>query len=204
MTHIAVIGGSNRAEAQSHRVAEIVVEKLDATGATTDLVSMRDIALPIWDEGMWEKDKPADSPWVTIWGPVSERLKRADAAVIVAPEWNGMVSPPLKNLLHCCCNDGELAFKPTYLIAVSAGAGGAYPVAELRATGGKNSFIHWLPDHLIIRQVAGFLPGSPDNKSPEWLEKRMDHGLKMLLAYAEAVKPIRETVIDYSLVKSGM
>lgn len=203
MPHIVVIGGSNRAEAQSHRIAGLIAGRLDAQGASTDLLSLRDVEIPMWSEEKRASDLPADDPWRTVWAPVSERLKKADGVVVVTPEWHGMVSPMLKNLL-CCCDQRELAFKPGYIVSVSGGAGGAYPVAELRMSGYKNTYLHWLPDHLIIRQVAGFRPGEAENTAPDWLIARMDHGLKLLCAYAEAAKPIREGVLDLDILKNGM
>ncbi|MBX2853532.1 MAG: NAD(P)H-dependent oxidoreductase [Rhodobacteraceae bacterium] len=203
MTHIAVIAGSNRSEAQSHRIGVLIAERLTGLGATSDLISLRDIDVPMWHESKRDKNPPADSPWVTVWRPVSERLKAADGVVVITPEWHGMVSPMLKNLL-CCCEEGELAFKPGYIVAVSGGAGGAYPVSELRTSGYKNTYLHWLPDHLIIRNAGGFLPGSPDDKAPEFLEPRMMHGLKILTAYAEAAKKLRAEVVDLSILRNGM
>ena len=203
MTHIAVIAGSNRSEAQSHRIGALIADRLTGLGATSDLISLRDIAIPMWDESKWSKDLPADSPWVTVWKPVSERLKAADGVVVITPEWHGMAPPMLKNLL-CCCDGRELAFKPGYIVSVSAGAGGAYPVAELRTSGYKNNYLHWLPDHLIIRNAAGFQPGSAENKAPDFLEPRMMHGLKILTAYAEAAKQLRTEVVDLDILRNGM
>lgn len=204
MTSIVVIAGSNRAEAQSHRIGALMRAKLDATpGVDADLVSLRDLDLPLWDESKRAKDKADDSPWTTVWAEVSGRLKAAQGFVVVTPEWHGMASPHLKNFL-LCCEARELAFKPAYLVAVSGGAGGAYPIAELRMSGYKNSFIQWLPDHLIIRDVGGFRPGEEEHTAPEWLERRMDHGLRLLGAYAEALTPIRENSVDFELLRTGM
>lgn len=206
MTHIVVIAGSNREEAQSHRIGEIAAsmlgDKLGSAGSV-DLFSLRDIEIPLWHESKWEKDKPADSFWAAEWPALSKRLAAADAYVVVTPEWHGMASPHLKNLFICC--DGkELAFKPAYLIGVSAGTGGAYPIAELRLNAGKNNFINWQPDHLIVRNAAGFKPGSPDNESPDWLTARLQLGLDILIASARALKPVREEVVDLNLLKTGM
>lgn len=203
MPHIAVIAGSNRQEAESHRIGEIAARMLQEDGATADLISLRDIDLPLWDETKRSKDLPEDSPWKTVWPGVSDRLKAADGMVAISPEWHGMATPHLKNLL-CCCEGGELAFKPGFLVAVSGGAGGAYPIAELRMSGYKNSFAHWLPDHLIVRNAGKFRPGEEGHEAPEWLEARMRHGLKVLCAYADAAKPLRETVIDFGLLRTGM
>ncbi|MEL6978943.1 MAG: NAD(P)H-dependent oxidoreductase [Pseudomonadota bacterium] len=204
MTHIVVIGGSNRAEAQSHRIAEAASEKLRArlgAAGSVDLVSLRDIEIPLWDESKWAADKPADSFWAAQWPALSARLKAADGFVVVTPEWHGMASPGLKNLI-CCCDGKELAFKPAYLIGVSVGSGGAYPIAELRMNAGKNTYIQWQPDHLIVRNADQFLVEG--GTAPEWLEGRMDHGLEILVATAAALKPVRETVVNLELLKTGM
>lgn len=203
MTRIAVIAGSNRQEAQSHRVGEIAVKMVQEAGAEADLISLRDVELPLWDESKRAKEPPAGSPWATVWPDVSARLHAADGLVVISPEWHGMASPHLKNFLACCENK-ELAFKPGYLISVSGGVGGAYPIAELRMSGYKNSYAHWLPDHLIIRHVKGFRPDEAENEAPDWLIARMRHGLRVLIAYAEAVKPVRETVVDHSILTTGM
>ena len=206
MTHIVVIAGSNRAEAQSHRIGEIAVDRLRRRlGAedSVDLFSLRDVEIPLWSEEKWSPEKPADGFWAARWPALSKRLAAADGFVVVTPEWHGMAAPHLKNLL-CCCDGRELAFKPAYLIAVSTGSGGAYPIGELRMNGGKNTYIHWQPDHLIVRQAADFKPGSADDKAPGWLLGRLDHGLEILLATAKAMKPVRETVVDFDLIKTGM
>ena len=203
MAHIAVICGSTRAESNSHRISEIAVDRLAAIGATTDLVSLRDVKLPLWDESKGDETAAASSPWRTIWPDVSRRLAAADGVVVVCPEWHGMAPPALKNLLFCC-NDGELAFKPAYLIAVSGGSGGAYPVAELRISSYKNNYLHWLPDQLIVRAAGGFRPGEDGHSAPEFLEPRMIHGLTVLNAYAEAARPVRQNVVDLTILKNGM
>ncbi|MCI4660773.1 MAG: NAD(P)H-dependent oxidoreductase [Neomegalonema sp.] len=199
MTHIVIISGSNRSEAQSHRVGEIYAAMLKEQGASVDHISMRDVELPLWDEGKWS----GAEPWPSVWAPVSERLKKADGFVVITPEWHGMASPQTKNFLTLC-DGGELAFKPAHLVSVSSGTGGAYPIAELRMSGTKNNYLHWLPDHVIIRKVVDFEPGSNNEASPDWLVARITHGIKVLMAYAEAVKPIRENVVDLSVIKTGM
>lgn len=206
MTHIVVIAGSNREEAQSHRIGAIAADrlrgKLGAQGSV-DLFSLKEIDLPLWDESKWSADKAADSFWAAEWPALSKRLSAADGFVVVTPEWHGMASPHLKNLFTCC--DGkELAFRPAYLIGVSTGTGGAYPIAELRMNAGKNTFIQWQPDHLLVRGADGFRPGEPENKSPDWLLQRLDHGLEILIATARALKPVREEVVDLDFLKTGM
>lgn len=204
MTRIVVIGGSNRREAQSHRIAEIAAAKLAAReGVEAELFSLRDIDIPLWDEEKWAAEKPEGGFWAQEWPALSARLKAADGFVVISPEWHGMASPHLKNLF-CCCDGRELAFKPAYLVSVSGSVGGAYPIAELRLSSYKNTYLHYLPDHLIIRNVGEYQPGSAENKAPEWLDARFEHGLDILIATAEAMRPVRETVVDLDRLKTGM
>lgn len=204
MPHIVVVSGSNRAEAQSHRIGEIITSRLPQAGAewgtTAEHLSLRDNPVPMWEEAKRDAD---NALWAERWKPVSEKLKAADGVVVITPEWHGMASPMIKNFL-CCCDAGELAFKPGYMVAVSAGAGGAYPIAELRMSGAKNNYLHWLPDHLIVRKANDFEPGANNEAAPDWLVARMDHGLKILSAYAEAAKPLRTGVVDLGILRNGM
>lgn len=203
MVKIVLVAGSVRQRSQTHRVAEIAEAQLQTLGAQTDLISLRDVDVPLWSEEKGADDKPADSFWATEWPSLSERVAAADGFVFLTPEWHGMATPHLKNFIFCC-EAKELAFKPAYLITVSGSVGGTHPVAELRMSSYKNTYLHWLPDHLIIRNVGGFSPGEEGDSAPPWLLPRMVHGLRVLTAYAEAVRPVRETVVDLELLKTGM
>lgn len=202
LVKIVVLQGSPRRQSQTHRVAEIVVGKLSARGVDTDLISMRDLDMPLWSEAKGGKEATSGF-WKETWPDVSARIAAADGFVVMTPEHHGMATPHLKNLLFCCENR-ELAFKPAYLMTTSGSIGGAHPVAELRISSYKNSYLHWLPDHLIIRDVGKFRPGEEGHDAPDWLEPRMDHGLQILAATAAAMKPVREGVVDLDLLRNGM
>lgn len=205
MTKLMVIAGSPRLSGQTHRIGQVIAEKLAALDgvAAVDFLSLAETHLPLWSEEKGAAEKPADSFWAREWPTISERIAQADGFVIMTPEHHGMATPALKNLLFCC-EAFELAWKPAYLVAVSAGVGGTWPVAELRISGFKNTYLHWLPDHLILRQAGDFRPGEAEHKAPGWVEARLDHGLRALGAYAAAVKPVRERVIDLDVIKTGM
>ncbi len=49
------------------------------------------------------------------------------------------------------------------IVAVSSGAGGAYPVAELRMSSYKNSRICYIPEQIIIRDVENVLNEAGEN-----------------------------------------
>lgn len=203
MVKIVLVAGSVRRNAQTHRIAEIAERELQRLGAETDLISLRDIDVPLWSEEKGAADKPADSFWATDWPALSARVAAGEGFVFLTPEWHGMATPHLKNFIFCCENR-ELAFKPAYLVTVSGGVGGTHPIAELRISSYKNTYLHWLPEHLIVRDAAKFRPGEADDAAPPWLAPRMTHGLELLCAYAKAARPIRETVVDLDLLRNGM
>lgn len=196
-----IVGGSSRSAAQSTRIGKLIAERIPlvADNVDVDFLTLADTRLPLWDEGK----AAGEDPWPQVWPPVSERLAATDGFVFVIPEWGGMVPAQVKNLFHLC-SDGELAHKPGLIVTVSSGTGGAYPVAELRASSYKNTFINWIPEQVIIRKVNDFHPGSGNDASPEWLTDRIDYKLRLLAAYAEAMRPIRENVVDLKRFRTGM
>ena len=198
---LMIVGGSSRSEAQSTRIGLLIAERIPllSEDIEVDFLSLAKTRLPLWDEG---KSK-GEAPWPTVWPPVSERFAAADGFVFVVPEWGGMVPAQVKNLF-LLCTAGELAHKPGLIVTVSSGTGGAYPVAELRSSSYKNTFINWIPEQIIIRRVKDFHPGSGNDASPAWLVDRIDYTIRLLAAYAEALKPVRQNVVDLKRFKSGM
>ncbi|GLQ07275.1 NADPH-dependent FMN reductase [Sneathiella chinensis] len=201
MSKIGIIIGSVRDKSQSARIAHHIQDRLarQPEQPETVLFSLKDLALPLWSEEKWQ----ADSPLSRDWAPVSASLARCDGFVFVVPEWAGMAPPHLKNFL-LMCDQGELAHKPCQLIGVSAGMGGAYPVAELRMSGYKNNFLMWLPDHMILRQVNDLFTSDPATPLDDRLNQRLDYCLRFLTETARALTPVRQTCQDLSTYKNGM
>ena len=104
-----------------------------------------------------------------------------------------MATPAAKNIF-LLCGSGEFAHKPGLIVSVSSGNGGAYPISELRMSSYKNTHIMWIPENIIIRNVEEFNPGSHGDNIPEWLDNRIDYVLKLLLAYASNMKPLRRII----------
>ena len=113
----------------------------------------------------------------------------ADGYVIVAPEWNGMVPPALKNFLFSMTVN-EVGHKPALICGVSAGMNGAYPVAELKAFSSKNNFMVYIPDTIVLKSAGGLFRG--DGNEPKDLMDRIDDAVSSLEDYAEALKSYRE------------
>ncbi len=188
---ISIIAASHRTNSQSKKIADLLKNhlfklKTDLNLYTLDLASSE---LPLWSsdkkngEGIWGK------PWKTI----SDNLKKSDGLIFVVPEYNGMATPAAKNIFLLCGN-GELAHKPGLIVSISSGNGGAYPIAELRSSSYKNTHIMWIPENIIIRNVEEFNTGDHGDNIPEWLDERITYVLKLILVYAESMRPIREIV----------
>lgn len=187
--HIVIIVGSHRSDSQSSRVAAYIardISRIDPA-TTSDTIDLAGNPLPLWNESVWQ----GDSELASLWKPFRDRLRRADGFVIVSPEWAGMVPPGLKNLL-LFAGPREVGHKPALIVAVSAARGGSYPVNELRTSGYKNNRLVYLPEHVLVQDVADVLVGeTPAGERDAWLRRRIEFADRILLAYAAALAPIR-------------
>jgi len=203
---LMIVAGSQRHGSRSAELARVIGGRVETLfpDATVDAIDLGTEKLPYWDE-----DFPSrGGKWGEVWTPVSNRLARSDGFVVIAPEWNGMVPPALRNLFHLC-NAGELAHKPGLIVSVSGGAGGAYPVTELRSSSYKNTHICWIPEHVIVRNAestlealrAGFSGQAPQDRVAD----RIDYALRILHAYMQALVGVRAAgIIDHETFRYGM
>ncbi|MCR9213561.1 MAG: NAD(P)H-dependent oxidoreductase [Proteobacteria bacterium] len=200
-TTIGIIIGSIREKAESARMAAEIEKLIRAqhSEVVIEMFSLREHDLPLWTEDKWKKESEIKS----LWHPISARLKACDGFVVISPEWAGMVPPHLKNFL-LMCDGGELAHKPGQLVSVSAGAGGAYPIAELRMSGYKNNFICWLPDHVILRQVGDLFTSDTLSERDSRTKARIEYSMNFLVEMAQAMKPVWEKHQNLKSYKNGM
>ena len=148
------------------------------------MISLRELNLPLWNEEHFNEN--------IAWQSVSQKLQESSAFVIITPEWDGMASPALKNFFNYCKNN-ELFHKPALLVAVSAGQGGSYPVAELRMSSYKNTRICYIPEHVLVRRVEEILNhDSPVDADDRLIRDRIDFALNVLGSYREALAPLQE------------
>lgn len=189
--HITIISGSHRPNSQSRRVGNYLATRLTSlnTTTTTDIIDLAGNPLPLWDESAWEPGSPLSQQWQ----PYAERLQAAAGVVVISPEWSGMAPAGLKNFfLYAAPKD--IGHKPALIVGVSASRGGAYPVDELRISSYKNTRLLYIPEHLIIRDVATiFATPEPAHPDDAYLRERADFALTVLLAYSTALTPLRES-----------
>ena len=197
-THI--LSGSHRANSQSAKVGKYIGQRIESKGGQVTMTELALNALPLWDEGMWNDDPK----WKPIWEPIANQLRAADSLVVITPEYSGMASAAIKNLFLFCGGD-LIAHKPALLVAVSAGQGGSYPIAEMRASSYKNAKHVYLPEHIIVRDAEKVLNGSSTGPNEDLLRKRIDYSLDLLSEYEKALKPIRASgLLNYKEFRNGM
>ena len=118
--HVVALGGTLREESTTRLALERVLEAADESGASTELIDLREYDLPTYDADR-DREEAGDA------SRVAERLREADAIVLGSPMYHGSYSSPLKTALDYCGFD-EFRGKTVGLLAVS---GGAFPVTAL-------------------------------------------------------------------------
>ena len=116
--YIPVILGTARKGRASENVARFVLGEIEKRpDVATDLIDIRDLALPIDDAGEAIKDSK-----------LSESMSRADGLVIVVPEYNHGYPGLLKHVLDS--NLKEYIHKAVGICGVSAGGFGGTRVIQ--------------------------------------------------------------------------
>ena len=116
--HVVAISGSLRDVSYTRLAARRVLDAAESRGATTDLIDLRDLDLPVYDGDAGEAGD-ADE--------LAKRVRRADSVLLATPVYHGSYSAPLKNALDYCGFD-EFEHTTVGLLAV---AGGSFPTTAL-------------------------------------------------------------------------
>jgi NAD(P)H-dependent FMN reductase len=127
MFYVPVILGSVRRGRKSPIAARFVVERLRRSGKfEPELLDLAEYNLPIMEERLRFRDDP---PPVVV--EMGAKLARADAIVVVSPEYNNGYPGVLKNALDYFLP--EYKRKPVGIVTVSGGGfGGINALAQLR------------------------------------------------------------------------
>src|SRR5579862_3517724 len=147
MYYIPIIAGSTRRDRQSIKVARFVLARLRSReGISTELLDLLEYNFPIMEERLHRRDDPP--PRLQEFG---DKIGRADAVIIVSPEYNNGYPGVLKNALDYLLPEYER--KPIGIATVSAGGhGGITCLAQLRlVTIGAGAFP--IPENLSVSHV---------------------------------------------------
>jgi NAD(P)H-dependent FMN reductase len=116
--HVVGIAGSLRDGSYTRVGLERALGAAAETGATTELLDLREFDLPVFDA---DQREAGDAPELT------RRVRAADAILLGTPVYHGSFSSPLKNALDYCGFE-EFENKTVGLLAV---AGGSFPITAL-------------------------------------------------------------------------
>jgi NAD(P)H-dependent FMN reductase len=180
---IPVILGTVRKNRMSEPAARVVVDELaKREGVETELVDIARMPLPTEDAGEAIKDPE-----------FSQTMDRADAVVIVAPEYNHGYSGLLKHVLDSCLK--EYIHKAVGVVGVSAGPWGGTRVIEnllpvLRELGLVSIF--WDVNFANVHKVFDSNGALLDQR----YLARIDKFLKELIWMAKTLRHGREQIAE--------
>jgi NAD(P)H-dependent FMN reductase len=93
--NIEIISGSPRKDSVSHRLALFLKKYLsEKTEHSIGIIDVREWNLPLLETVYSSVEKTPDA-----FKPLAERMFKADAYILVTPEYNGSYSPAMQNLL---------------------------------------------------------------------------------------------------------
>ena len=181
MINIPIILGSTRNGRQSPKVARFLAERLRRAGQTeTEILDLLEYNFPLLEERLRLLSEPP--PGLAEFGA---KLQRADAILIVTPEYNNGYPGVLKNALDYF-GPTEYKNKPFGIATVSAGGfGGQMCLSQLRLiTLGLGGFP--IPAAFPVSNINSSFDDE-GNPAEERYEKSAAAFLGSLLWYAEAV-----------------
>jgi NAD(P)H-dependent FMN reductase len=178
---IPVILGTTRRGRMSVHAAGLVTRQLARRpGVETELIDIARLPLPTDDAGGAIKDKG-----------FAEKLNRADALVIVSPEYNHGYSGLLKHVLDSCRE--EYIHKAVGIVGVSAGPfGGTRGIQNLLPVMRELGLVTIFWD-VNISNVQGVFDGSGGLLDTSFLP-RIEKFLKELIWMAKTLRHGRENI----------
>ena len=159
---ILAFGGSLRRDSYNHKLAAIAADGSHEAGAEVTVISLRDFALPVFDE-----DLEATSGMPEAAKRLKAIFREHDGLIIASPEYNSSITAALKNAIDWVSrgeSDDEpslsaLTGKTAVVCSASPGGlGGLRGLVHLRAILGSIG-ITVLPDQIAIgKAYEAFTP----------------------------------------------
>lgn len=193
---VLVVSASMRANSQSLKVANWLKNHIASLGSSAELLDLHEFKLPMFDDGETVADNKEE---------LLRKINEASAFVFVSPEWDGMMSYGLINMMLYIKD--EMAHKPVMLVGVSSGRGGSYPLAQMKQLGQKNRHFIISPENLVVGGVKEMLNDQEmDESSVDYpIKVRADYSLKILIEYGKALEKVRSSgVVDMTVVPNGV
>lgn len=173
-----VVLGSIRPNRRSLRPAQLLVERARSAGHASELLDLKQFALPMYDEEESSERHPGVARF-------RETIGRADAVIWLSPEYNHAYTSAIKNAIDYL--DDELKRKPSAVCGLSGAAHGG-----VRATEALKLVLielHNVPirDSVHFSEARTLFDPAGTLLKPSF-EQRIDHVLAELAWYARALK----------------
>jgi FMN reductase len=148
--HILAIGGSSRATSITANVLAHVLRMTEASGATTELVTVHDLDLPVYNEDIPFGQQPQALK------DLLERMKVADGFLVASPTYHSSIGGGIKNVLDALhVKHGEpgtyFHSRPVGLIAYGGPSAINVITALLHTTRGMGGLV--LPTALTVSRA---------------------------------------------------
>jgi len=188
---LLVIYGSVRQDRQGIKAARFIRGECESRGHRATLIDPREYQLPLLDR-MYKEYAPGQAP-EPLQG-LADRIKAADAFLVVSGEYNHSIPPALSNLLDHFLE--EYFWRPSAIVCYSAGAfGGVRAAMQLRAMLAELGTPS-IPSLLPVPRVQDAFDDDGHPRDEAW-KKRAARFLGELEWYANALKAARASGVPY-------
>src|SRR4051812_13920526 len=116
---IIAVAGSMRTGSYNRKLLQIAIRATEQAGANVDLVDLRDLAFPLYDGDIEEKQGLPASVVA-----FKERIARAQGLLIASPEYNSSIPGPFKNAIDWASRPPGNVFKDKTAALMGASPGG--------------------------------------------------------------------------------
>ena len=184
MLKIAIISGSIRTGRKSHHVAKYFEKYIKENKlAEAEILDLKEFDFPIFEERLAFQKNPSENLIA-----FSQKIKNADAVIIVSPEYNGGYPASIKNAIDVLVK--EWYHKPVGLVSVSAGGfGGVNATALLQSVLMKIKAV--VPVTFPVPKVQENFDENGNAKDKEGTDKRAAAFMKELIWFAEAFNKMK-------------
>ncbi|MBN8441920.1 MAG: NAD(P)H-dependent oxidoreductase [Thauera sp.] len=152
--NILVMAGSARRDSLARRLAQACVAPLQHAGAEVNLIELADYPAPLY-----HGDLEADAGLPDCIVSLQQQLAATDGLLVVNPEYNGSITPLLKNTLDWCSRPNAedparsggavYAGRAAAVLATSPG-----PLGGMRVLFHVRDILGYLGMHVIPQQLA--------------------------------------------------
>jgi NAD(P)H-dependent FMN reductase len=134
MTNLLIFAGSARRDSFNKKLAAVAAERARALGANVELIDLADYSMPLFNEDL-EQDEGAPATVTAL----RNKMIAADGLLLACPEYNGSITPLLKNVLDWTSRPEGKSVAP---MAAYRGKVAAIVSASPSPLGGLRGLVH--------------------------------------------------------------